>query len=265
VAVVAQRDHIGGEGVRLSLDHDALIASCTAPDEEPLSGLRPKQGLVGILARIEEPPADAPLDAPDALTRAVLGGARALAAGRPDEAAGCYYEARALCHAHGLVEQEAAMLIAFAGACGQAGAVQLAVDSYEQAINLAERADAWSLVGQAWLGLGGNRLQRQELAHAAAAFRAAAVAAREAGLVAMQIEALALAGVCFLRLARGREALVAWTEAVTIGAGVEVGARAAATLEDTGRELVKILVREELNQQADEVRRIVDAHRPGTP
>jgi hypothetical protein len=58
------------------------------------------------------------------------------------------------------------MLIAFAGACLQAGAVELAADTYEQATNVAARAEAWPLAGQAWFGVGSTLQRRRQQARA---------------------------------------------------------------------------------------------------
>jgi tetratricopeptide (TPR) repeat protein len=192
----------------------------------------------------------------------LLDAATALSDGRPDQAAAAYRAARVLCQAEGLVEQEAGVLVALAGACMTAGAPELGADGYRQAAILAERAGAWPLASQAWLGMGGAFLPQADYAPAVAAYRAAAAAAKrgEAESVALRIEALRMVGTCFLHLDREDDAMLAWKEAVDVGA--TAAERGATSFEDVGRALAKLLERRGLTTQAVHVRGLLSAHRP---
>jgi len=151
---------------------------------------------------------------PGAKLRALLLGAtEALGAGKPVEAAALYREARTVCQAARLVEQEAAVLMALGGACLAAHAPDLAAESYRQAAVLAEQAEAWPLACQARLGMGGAYLLREEYAAATVAYRAAAAAAERARIVPLHVEALRMAGTCLSRLGLEDEAILAWNTA----------------------------------------------------
>src|SRR5277367_1559635 len=142
----------------------------------------------------EEPGAGAKLRA------SLLGAAEALGAGRPIEAAALYREARTVCQAAGLVEQEAAVLMALGGACVAARVPDLGAESYRQAAVLAEQAEAWPLACQAWLGMGGAYLVREEYAAATVTYRAAAETAKRAQIAPLQVEALRMASTCLAHL-----------------------------------------------------------------
>jgi tetratricopeptide (TPR) repeat protein len=228
---------LGSEGARLAIDAGELL--------DTLKGST-------------EPSAASAVNANTKLRVLLLEAAEAQGAGRVERAAALYREARSLCQSEGLVEQEAAVLVALAGTCLVAGAHELAVESYQQAAVLAEGVGAWPLACQAWLGTGGAFLPRAEHAPAAVAFRAAAEAAKRADAVSLRIEALRLAGSCLLKVAREDEAMRAWKEAVDIGAEADVAEREASTFEDVARALVKLLERRGLVRQAQHVRALVE-------
>jgi hypothetical protein len=152
------------------------------------------------------------------LRASLLGAAEALGAGRPVEAATLYREARTVCQAAGLVEQEAAVLMALGGACVTARAPDLGAESYHQAAVLAEQAEAWPLACQAWLGMGGAHLLREEHAAATVAYRAAAQVVKRATIVPLHVEALRMASTCLAHLGREDEAILARNEAADVSA-----------------------------------------------
>ena len=85
-------------------------------------------------------------------------------------------------------------------------------------------------------------------------------AANRSELVPARIEALRMAGICFLELGREDEALLAWKEAVDVGA--EAAERGASTFEEVGRSLVKLLNRRGLHEQAQHVLGLVEERLP---
>jgi tetratricopeptide (TPR) repeat protein len=143
----------------------------------------------------------------------LLSAAEALSVGRPIEAAALYREARTVCQTAGLVEQEAAVLMALGGACLAARVPDLGAESYQRAAVLAEQVEAWPLACQAWLGMGGAHLLRAEHAAATVAYRSAARVAKRARIVPLRAEALRMAGTCLSRLGLDDEAIRAWNEA----------------------------------------------------
>jgi tetratricopeptide (TPR) repeat protein len=156
-------DILGEEGARLQLEPGAVLAFLkqTAP--------------------------------PGTFQALMLEAAEAQAAGRPEEAAGIYREARVLCRAEGQREAESIVLVAYAGACLAAGAAGLAAHSYHEAAQIAEEAGAWSLACQAWLGMGGALVARGKHRSAGVAYRTAAALAKRAGAEPLEAEALRLA------------------------------------------------------------------------
>lgn len=124
----------------------------------------------------------------------LLDAAEAQGAGHHDKAARLYREARAVCQAEGLVEPEATVLVALAGAGLAAGALREATRTYREAAKVAERAGAPALACQAWMGVGGALSARGKRASAAVAYRAAAALARRAGIQPLEKEAVRLLG-----------------------------------------------------------------------
>jgi len=106
--------------------------------------------------------------------------------------------------------------MALGGACLAAKATDLGAASYHQAAILAEQIEAWPLACQAWLGMGGAYLLRQEYAVATVAYRTAAKVAKRATIVPLHVEALRLAGMCLCHLGREDEAMRARNEAVSV-------------------------------------------------
>jgi hypothetical protein len=173
------------------------------------------------------------------------------------EATTLYREARVLCHDEGLREQEAAVLMALGGAYLAADVPALGVESYRAAALIGEHLRAWPLACQAWLGVGAAYLPRENYVGAAVGFRAAATAAKFAESTPLRIEALRLAGTCLLHLGREEEGMLAWKEAVDIGAEDNVDARRASTFDEVARALVNVLERRGLTRQAQHVQYMV--------
>jgi tetratricopeptide (TPR) repeat protein len=146
----------------------------------------------------------------------LLAAAESMGTGCAVEAAALYAEARSVCQAEGLVEHEAAVLMALGSACLAAKATELGATSYHQAAILAEQIEAWPLACQAWLGMGGAYLLRQEYAVATVAYRTAAKVAKRATIVPLHVEALRMAGTCLSHLGRHDEAKLARNEAVSV-------------------------------------------------
>jgi tetratricopeptide (TPR) repeat protein len=254
----ALADVLVDEGARFQVDSDTLLAFLK--DFSPGASAGPPAAEEAQAGEAQAAPHAA---GPGAKLRSLLLDAAAeLSAGRAPEAVGLYREARALCLAEGLVEQEAAVLIALGGACLASGAPEVGAESYRHAAVIAEGAEAWPLACQAWLGMGGAYLPRAEYAPAAVAFRAAAEAAKRADVVPLRIEALRMAGTCLLHLGREDDAMLAWKAAVDVGAEVDAAERGASTFEEVGRALAKLLERRGLARQAEHVRALIERPAP---
>lgn len=123
----------------------------------------------------------------------LLAATEAQSAGRIEDAAGLYHEARTICRTEGLREQEAAVLMALASACLAAGAAGLASRSYHEAAAIAEKTAAWAFASQAWLGVGGALVTRGKRSSAGVAYRRASALARRAGAEPLEAVARRLA------------------------------------------------------------------------
>jgi hypothetical protein len=245
---------LGDEGARFQVDSDALLTFLK--DFSPGASAGPPAVEDAQAGEAPAAPHAAGLGAK--LRSLLLDAAAELSAGRAAEAVSLYREARAACQAQGLVEQEAAVLIALGGACLASGAPEVGAESYRHAAVIAEGAGAWPLACQAWLGMGGAYLPRAEYAPAAVAYRAAAEAAKRGEVVPLRIEALRMAGTCLLHLGREDDAMLAWKVAVDVGADVDAAERGASTFEEVGRALAKLLERRGLARQAEHVRALVE-------
>jgi hypothetical protein len=150
---------LGSEGARLNVDSGEVLGFVRqlAAQESagPVAALDvPPAAPAPAAAAGPEDGAPAP-GAGERLRVLVLDAAEALAAGRPTEAAAVYREARRLCQAENLPEQEAAMLTGLGGAYLAAQKPRLAADAYRESAGVAEQAEAWPLACQGWLGMGG--------------------------------------------------------------------------------------------------------------
>jgi tetratricopeptide (TPR) repeat protein len=208
----------GSERVRLAV---------LAPPGGPLSEMLGDAGASfnvdsnEVLAFLKQrsPETSAEPDAAGAKLRALLLAAvQSMGSGRAAEATSFYAEARTVCQAEGLVEHEAAALMALGGACLAAKATDLGAASYHQAAILAEQIEAWPLACQAWLGMGGAYLLRHEYAVATVAYRTAAKVAKRATIVPLHVEALRMERTCLSHLGREDQATRARNEAVDASA-----------------------------------------------
>jgi tetratricopeptide (TPR) repeat protein len=219
--------------------------------------------IVSLTDPMESPEAARPGTAGERLQTILLRAAEATGAGLPFEAAALYREARALCRAEQLALEEAAVLMALGGACMAAQVPALAAESYEDAAHIAEARGEWTLACQAWLGTGGADLSRKHYLLATYAYRAAAAAAQQAQIVPLRIEALRMLGSCLLHLGHDGDAMLAWREAVDVGAEVAVVERGVSGLAEVARALVELLRRHGLFGQAEHVRSLVTESREG--
>jgi hypothetical protein len=80
------------------------------------------------------------------------------------------------------------------------------------------------------------------------------VAAEQAEMLPLRIEALRMLGSCLLHLGRDDDAMLTWKEAVDLGAVADVGAREASTFGEVATALVSLLEDRGLHQQAQHVR-----------
>jgi hypothetical protein len=167
------------EGARFQLDAGTLLGFLReqAPSAGPASETAPEQAAAGLRALM--------LDAATKTADQDHAGAAA-----------SYAQARSLCVTVGLVMEEATVLMALGGACVAAGAPDQAIEHYTAAAGIAERAEAWALACQAWLGAGGACLVHGVTTSAETAYRTAARTARAGGIAVLEGEALRMAEAC---------------------------------------------------------------------
>jgi tetratricopeptide (TPR) repeat protein len=204
---------------------------------------------------------------PDRDTAASPGGARAahelrallLSAGqatRRGDHAGArrlFEQARAWCAAEGRTIEEAAVVVALAGACLAAGLPERAATSYQEAIALATGAKAPALAAQAALGKGAVWMQQKRYSDAVGVYAVAAEAAGQAQAGMLEVEARRMEGTAALAAGRHGDALRAWKSAVEIGAQMDAAVRGASTWQDVVRALAALLRKSGMTVQAEHV------------
>jgi len=159
-----------------------------------------------------------------------------------------YSEARAWCAARGRVIEEAMVLMALGGTCLAAGMPKLAIKSYRRAAELAQAEETWTVVCQAWFGVGGAHLASKNYGAAAIGYRAAAETAKRAEVVELRIEALHMTGTCLLLAGAEEGAIFAWQEAIDVGGNLSVVEQQGSSLAQVRAALVPLLKREGARQ-----------------
>jgi len=192
----------GEEGARFAIDPDEVadalaqlgerassagppVASPPSPTDEQRRAFEAETG-----RRLPSP------EAAEALRSALVEAGRATGRGDHQIAARCYEAACSACTRKGLALEEAMVLVALGGACLAAGEATLAGDAYARAGELARKLEAWPLVCQAWLGVGGAHFTGERYEAAAIAYRAAAEAALTGDLAVLGEEVERMIGEC---------------------------------------------------------------------
>lgn len=168
-----------------------------------------------------------------------------------------YLEAQRLCQAAGAVHEEAMVLMALASAYLALKDTAQALASYSSAAKLAADKSLWPVASQAFMGSGAVWLMNGEWRRAAQDYEQAAAAAERAQVAMLRIEALRMAGTCHHQLGRTDDTVRCWQQAVLEGEALSPGLRAATTFPEVAGELIKLLRRYGLHQQADHVESLV--------
>ncbi len=256
---------LGGEGARFEVDPTALteyLKQLGTSGESQGPPVPPPPAPTEEQKRAFEAKAGRKLPSPETgrtLRTLLLDGATATGRRDHEAAASHYREARLLCQREGLPLEEATLLLALGGACLSWGLPELASDAFEQAAAIAQALDAWPLVCQAWLGVGGAQLTAKQYEAAAVAYGSAAEAAKRAEIAILGVEALRLSGTCYLLCGRQQEAMRAWLQAVELGTEIAVEERAASTFPQVAEALATRLGRRGLSAQAAHVRSLLTA------
>jgi len=174
----------------------------------------------------------------------------------------CYLEAQRLCQAEGAVHEEAMVLMALASAHLALRDPTQALTSYATAAKLAHSKSLWPVVSQAFMGSGAVWLMNGEWQRAARDYEQAAAAAEQAQVAMLRIEALRMAGTCHHNLGRTDDTVRCWQQAVMAGEELSPGLRAATTFPEVAGEMIKLLRRSGLHQQAAHVESLVSATAP---
>jgi tetratricopeptide (TPR) repeat protein len=148
-------------------------------------------------------------------------------------------DAQAAATGQWLVE-EAAVLMAAAGASLSAGRPGEAAGSYKEAFALATVKQAHTLAAQAALGEGAARLVERRYSEAAVAYSGAAGAAERAKNPILHVEALRMEGTATLAAGEKDGALRAWGKAIDVGSRMEPPARDRSSWEATVQALAAL-------------------------
>lgn len=188
----------------------------------------------------------------------LLEAAQATGKRQHDTALAKYGAALELCEQQFLVIEQAMVLMALAGAHLQLEDSIQALACYRRTVDLAEGKSVWILACQAWLGIGGVLLREEQYIEAAKGYEEAAAMAQKGQVSALRIESLRLAGTCYLLGRERDQAVRCWQDAVHEGAGLLKAERTASTFAQVASELVSLLERLRLREQALHVQSLIE-------
>jgi hypothetical protein len=118
--------------------------------------------------------------------------------------------------------------------------------------------ELWQVVSQSWIGYAGVLMIEKQHSTAARAYEQAAEAAEKGQIALLRLEALRLAGSCYLIDRDERGAARCWQQAVFEAEAVDAPAREASTVDHAAESLIKLLRKHGLTQQAAHVRTLLD-------
>jgi tetratricopeptide (TPR) repeat protein len=169
-----------------------------------------------------------------------------------------YLEAQQLCKAEGAVQEEAMVLLALASGFLAIRDSEQAATAYRKAAELAQSQQLWPLVSQAWLGVGAVLFMNGMILAAAEAYEQAAVAAQQAQVPMLRIEALRMAGTCHHQIGRTSDVMRCWQSAVEEGEALPGDRRQTTTLPQVAEDFVRLLRKHGLPEQARHVQSLID-------
>ncbi|WP_437841687.1 hypothetical protein [Sorangium sp. So ce1153] len=254
---------LGAEGARFSVNRDELFDYLRQLATNKSAGPAGPPPPVPTEAQREEYErrTGQKLMSPDegrALRTVLMDAAQHMSRGRHAEAAEAYRSARHICQAHGMLLEEATILVALAGLALAVRAPDQALECYRRAVAIGREKESFQLVAQAWLGTGAVFMMQKEYVRAAQAYEAAGDAARTAGVPTLRIEALRLAGTCHVLRGARDDAVPVWQKAVAEGAALDPQIRRMTTFREVAGELAAWLERNGLLPQAEHVRSLIE-------
>lgn len=231
-----------------------------APDVEPPPRPGPKAAtgpeLRAILEKEGLPPALA-ADEAERLRHLLI--AAADAAARKDEQAAISAQAAAaeLCGQAGVRLEQSLMIMLLGAYCLQFGRERDAEIAWRRAEQVAGDAGAYAQLAQIRLSLAHLFFRNQKEEEAAALYEQAAFAARCADADLLWLEALRLAGTCHVRRGAEEDAYYCWNAAVHRGPKMSGDEIRNSTFMDVATELLELLRRHGMEQQAHSVVAII--------
>jgi len=162
-----------------------------------------------------------------------------------------------LCAKAGVKLEQAVMTMAQAGYLLQFGSEDLAEKHYRQSAELATEAEAPAQVAQAKMALGYLMVKNGRLDEAAQTYEEAAVSADEADSSMLVFETQRMAGTCHLQRGRQQDTVRCWQAAVERGKDASGDEIRQSSFLDVAGELIELLRKNGLVQQAQSVETIV--------
>jgi len=162
-----------------------------------------------------------------------------------------------LCERAGVKLEHSMMVLVLANYLLQFKSDELAEEHYIKSAKLAEEAEAPEQEAQATIALGYLLLKNERLDDAAAVYEKAAGVALTAGANLLFIEAQRMAGTCHLRQKRENDTARCWDAAVKQGREATPDEIAQSSFLDGAGELIKLLEKHGLKEQAQSVKDII--------
>jgi tetratricopeptide (TPR) repeat protein len=191
------------------------------------------------------------------LRQLVLEAAEALKAGRQDEAIQRQTAACALCAEAGVKLEQALMTLVLANYFVQFNLPEKAAQKFREAAALADEVNAYPQVAQARLAHAYFLLKSKLPEQAAPEYELAADAALKGQATMLRIEALRMAGTCYLQSGKKPEASRCWQMAVAAGEQATPGEIRTSSLPEVGKDLIKLLREQKLETQARSVEKLI--------
>ncbi|MGQ9609780.1 MAG: tetratricopeptide repeat protein [bacterium] len=189
----------------------------------------------------------------DKLRKLIFDAAMASGEGRVDEAIRLQQSACKICHDAGVVLEETLMTMVLATYHQQAKQKSDAIKQYKYAEILAIQIEAYQQVTQIHMSLAYIYLMDKLNDMAALEYEKAADSANKAGDAIMQIEALRMAGMCYLQNKDRDQAERCWRKAIDIGKTAEPAQIRLSSFMDVASALIELLQKMKLKEQAQAI------------
>ncbi len=187
----------------------------------------------------------------------VMTAAQGAAKNDPEIAITKQRDACKLCERAGVKLEQSLMVLVLANYLLQFKSEKLAEEHYIQAARLAEEAEAPAQEAQATMALGYLQLKNNQFETAAALYEKAGGIALTGEANLLYLESMRMAGTCHLKLKREKDAARCWDAAVKQGREATPDEIANSSFLDVAGELIKLLEKHGLKDQAQSVRDIV--------